>query len=206
MTDDKQGQAYAEVAERLIKAATLLFLEIDVVLSSNRWVIINNGSDDTNHRLYDAAALRHVAALLRDLIICAEAGQELATRVLSRTHVEAWLYAVYLHFGGSDALKRVVEDTRYGTTLVDSAIKRHDDELGQARREARRRLKIVRKTNEGIASWNSQFPEKAPKPFHDEPYVPQQPKTDVDLSSRLADFEDFDARKLPVADIYRSAK
>lgn len=201
MTDDEQGQADAEVTERLIEAAALLLVEIDVILSSSRWIIVNSGSDNTNHRLYDAAALRHVAALFRDLVICAERGQELATRVLSRTHVEAWLYAVYLHFGGSDALQRVVENTRYGTALVDDAIKRHDNELGQAKRKVRRRLKTIRKTNEGIASWNSQFPQEAPKPFHDEPYIPQQPKTGIDLSSRLVDFEGFDARSLPVADI-----
>jgi hypothetical protein len=201
VTEDKQEHAGAKVDKRLVDAAALLLVEIDVILSSNRWAIISNGSADTRHRLYDAAALRHVAALLRDLALCAQADQELAVRILGRTHVEAWLTAVYLHFGGPEALQRIAEDTRYETTLTDEAIKRHDDELGQAKRKARKRLKAVRKANDGISLWNSQYPEETRKPFHTEPYVPQQPKTGVDLSSRLVDFEDFKERTLTVGDI-----
>src|SRR5690242_3391667 len=66
VTEDKQD-ADAKVDKRLVDAAALLLVEIDVILSSNRWAVISNGSADTRHRLYDAAALRHVAALLRDL-------------------------------------------------------------------------------------------------------------------------------------------
>lgn len=117
-------------------ATTMLSVEVDEILASNHWAIINTGSDTTQHRLYDAAALRHTCDVPASIMRSTEAADELAVRTLGRAHVEAWLTAVYLHFGGHDALQRIASDTLYETQLANDAVKRQNDELGARKRKA----------------------------------------------------------------------
>lgn len=60
--------------------------EIREELSSDRWAILDAGSDQQIHRVYEAAALRHCVAFLEEIEVAA-AGQELASRVVARTHI-----------------------------------------------------------------------------------------------------------------------
>lgn len=55
----------------------------------------------TLHRYYDAAALRHCCQLLKDIEISSAARQEMAVRILGCVFLEAWLAAVYIHFGAA---------------------------------------------------------------------------------------------------------
>jgi hypothetical protein len=178
-----------------------LLLEADTALSADRWAIINNGSASTGHRLYDAAALRHTCALLRSIARAAPDEDELAVRILGRAHVEAWLTGIYLHFGGNAAIERIAADTLKETKITDGAIKQYDKELKETKRKARRRARKTRTDNAGKAQWNVQHPEQTPKPFLDEPYVPQQPEAGVDLSTRIADFAGIQAHRLRLSEV-----
>ena len=89
-----------------------LLEEIDEALSSDAWAILNVPTPERVHLQYDAAALRHCAALLEEIEAAARRGRELSVRVLARTHIEAFLYALYIHFGGYDAVMRIQQDTR----------------------------------------------------------------------------------------------
>jgi hypothetical protein len=120
------GQLTADIAR--------LLLEADAALSADRWAIINNGSPRTRHRLYDAAALRHTCSLLRSIARAALDEDELAVRILSRAHVEAWLTGIYLHFGGNAAVEGVAADTRNETEITNAAISRYDKQYLAARR------------------------------------------------------------------------
>lgn len=183
-------------------ATKFLLDEVDSGLSSNHWLIIDNGSEQTRYRLYLAAALRHTCDVLASIVIAAQAGDELAVRILGRAHVEAWLTAVYLRFGEYEALERIAADTLNDTQLANDAIKRFDSELAEAKKKAENKLKKVRATNEGISLWNAQHPDEPPKPLIPEPHIPTQPMAGIDLSPRIADFANLarlQAQSLPLS-------
>jgi len=186
-----------QTVEGLGSATRWLLAEADVGLTASHWAIINNGSDRARHRLYDAAALRHACDLLSSIALAAEAGDELAVRILGRAHVEAWLTATYLHFGGPDALMKIAQDTLRDTKVTDEEIKGFDQKLARAKSEAQQRVTVAEANNEGIARWNEQHPDN-PRPLRSLPRVPKQPAAGVDLSTRIADFGGIDARKLPL--------
>ena len=78
---------------------------------------------------YAAPPLRRCGApaylfLLRSIARAALDEDELAVRILSRAHIEAWLTGIYLHFGGNAGIERVTADTRNETEITDAAIKR----------------------------------------------------------------------------------
>jgi hypothetical protein len=189
------------VLAQLTADTARLLLEADDALSADRWAIINNGSPSTRHRLYDAAALRHTCSLLRSIARAALDEDELAVRILGRAHIEAWLTGIYLHFGGNAAIERVAADTRNETEITDAAIKRYDKELHEAKKTARRRARKTRADNTGKAQWNAQHPDQPPKPFLDEPYVPQQPAAGIDLSTRIADFTGVAGHGLSLSEV-----
>lgn len=195
MSPGQQG-----VFAQLTPDTARLLLEADTALSADRWAIINNGSPSARHRLYDAAALRHTCSLLRSIARAALDEDKLAVRILGRAHVEAWLTGIYLHFGGNAAIQRVAADTLNETELTDAAIKRHDKELKEAKSRARRRARKTRADNAGKAQWNAQHPREPPKPFLEEPYVPQQPEAGIDLSTRIADFTGIQAQALSLSE------
>jgi hypothetical protein len=73
--------------------------------------------------------------------------------------------------------------------------------LREAKRKARRRSRKTRADNAGKAQWNAQHPDELPKPFLDEPYVPQQPEAGIDLTTRISDFTGIQARGLSLSEI-----
>ena len=175
-------------------------MEADNALSADRWAIINR-SESTQHRLYDAAALRHACALLRSIARAALDEDELTVRILGRAHIEAWLTGIYLHFGGHDALQRIAADTLKETQTTNDALKNYDEDLRRAKDRARERFAKIRADNEGKARWNAQHPDQPPRPLIDEPYIPQQPEAGIDLSPRIADFDGINAQGLGLSEI-----
>jgi hypothetical protein len=192
-----RGPSYLYLAD----ATARLAAEIDAALSAGCWAIINNGSASVVHRLYDAAALRHTTGLLRSISHNAQHEDEFAVRALGRSHTEAWLTGTYLHFGGPDALKRIAGDTLDATTTTHNALQRYDNELAEAKRKTRKKLKAIRKANEGITLGNARNPDKPPKPLHEEPHVPQQAKAGIDLSTRISNFQGIQAQNLSLSEI-----
>ena len=111
------------VVAQLTADTARLLLEADDALPAGRWAIISNGSPSTRHRLYDAAA-SGIPVPARSIARAALDEDELAVRILSRAHIEAWLTGIYLHFGGNAGIERVTADTRNETEITDAAIKR----------------------------------------------------------------------------------
>lgn len=189
----------AEIATR----TAALLAEVDAMLSSDRWAILHR-DQLSNHSvwlLYDAAALRHCCKLLSEIEVAAQLEQELTVRILGRVHLEAWLTALYLHFGEDAALTRIAEDTLDQLQKTDQEAKQLDVGLATETKSAKKRLVKVKKANEGIAHWNETNSDKSPKAFHKEPYVPQRRKTGLDLSSRIVDFDGYQAQALPVSEL-----
>lgn len=98
----------ADLAERLLD-------EVDHELSTDRWAILNIETEHATWRRYDMAALRHCCRLVRKIEAASASGLEFAVRTLDRAHMEAWLTALYIHFGGHEALVRLARNTEYQT-------------------------------------------------------------------------------------------
>ena len=147
--------------------------EVDEAFSSDRWAIVDSGREHATWLLYDGAALRHCCRLLYEIEVAAAAGLELSVRMLGRAHMEAWLVALYIHFGGCEALLKVAQDARHSLEGIELEARQFDQRLAAEKTAARRSGRKVAKANSGIAQWNEKNPDVPPKPLLDEPYVPQ---------------------------------
>jgi hypothetical protein len=195
--DRRSEPSAAEVAEGVVG----LLAEVDTALSSSRWAFLNTGSDNVKYRLYEAAALRHCCLLLEQIAGAVAADLDLSVRILGRVHLEAWLYAMYLHFGKHDALTRMAQDTVRSLELSDQANKRFDAQLAKEKKKAKKSLSKVLKVNTGISRWNAEHPDLPPKPLLEEPHVPKLRPTGIDLSDRIADFNGLNGQALPVSEV-----
>jgi hypothetical protein len=187
----------AQVAQGVID----LLGEVDEAFSSDRWAILDGGHRHATWLLYDGAALRHCCRLLYEIEVAATAGLELAVRMLGRAHMEAWLVALYIHFGGYEALLKVAQDARHSLEGIELEARKFDEWLAAEKTAARKSGKKVAKTNSGIAQWNEKNPDAPPKPLLDTPYVPQLSTTNLDLSSLIDGFGPHEAQDLSVSEI-----
>jgi hypothetical protein len=187
----------AQVAQGVID----LLGEVDEALSSDRWAILDSGRQHATWLLYDGAALRHCCRLLYEIEIAAAAGLELSVRMLGRAHMEAWLVAFYMHFGGYEALLKVAKDARHSLEGIELEARQFDEWLAAEKTAARKSGQKVAKTNGGIAQWNEQNPDVPPKPLLDEPYVPQLSPAGLDLSGLIDGFGPHEAQGLSLSEI-----
>jgi len=168
-------------------------------MDGDSWAILPTATDHVKHRLYDGASLRHCCLLLAEIEQAAKQHLEMAVRILGRAHIEAWLFGLYLHFGGYPALERIAQDTHASTITTYEEFRSFDAQLRSDKRKAEKRLVAVRKTNDGRARWNTDNPDKSPKPMLDEPYVPRLRESGIDLASRIGDFAGLKPATLPVS-------
>ena len=194
-------QSEAPSSAELTDGINRLTAEVDSVLSTDRWAILDSGREHAAWLLYDAASLRHCCQLLREIEVAAQSAQELTVRVLGRTHLEAWLVAVYLHFGGYEALTRIAQDSRYQLEMLNQEARQFDTWLATTKKATKKRVEKVKAANEGIAHWNVENPDKPAKALHDEPYVPQLSKTGVDLSAQISELDPQGSQPLPISEI-----
>jgi hypothetical protein len=187
----------AQVAQGVID----LLDEVDEAFSSDRWAILDTGRQRATWLLYDGAALRHCCRLLYEIEVAAAAGLELSVRMLGRAHMEAWLVALYIHFGGYEALLKVAQDARHSLEGIELEARQFDDWLAAEKTAARKSGRKVAKTNGGIAQWNEKNPDAHPKPLLDEPYVPQLSSTGLDLSSLIDGFGPHESQGLSMSEI-----
>lgn len=187
--------------EALSDGVARLLAEVDEAFATDRWAILDRGSEHVTWLFYDGAALRHCCRLLYEMEIAAAAKLELAVRLLARAHLEAWLAGLYIHYGGFEAVERVAQDTRYSLEATDNEASEFDKWLTAEQKTARKRARKVEQANQGIAHWNEANPDGPIKQLLDEPYVPQLQPTGLDLSDRIAAFGDYEARPLPVSEI-----
>ena len=165
---DRQQPTRTDPTDKeLTEWADALLAEIDGALSADAWALIDRASDHRIHRLYDAASLRHCATLLRRSKPWQRPAKELATRVLIRTHIEAFLFALYIHFGGIDAVTKIAQDT------LSSLAATHNNDFagvgrmgGKGERCARRKPATRSRRNNEANSGNGTpaHPEEPPRP------------------------------------------
>jgi hypothetical protein len=187
----------AQVAQGVID----LLGEVDEAFSSDKWAILDSGRQHATWLLYDGAALRHCCRLLNEIEVAAAAGLELSVRMLGRAHMEAWLVALYIHFGGYEALLRVAQDARHSLEGIELEARQFDEWLAAEKTAARKSGRKVAKTNGGIAQWNEKNPDAPPKPLLNEPYVPQLSSTGLDLNSLIEGSGPHQAQGLSVSEI-----
>jgi hypothetical protein len=189
-------------SEELSDGARRLLDEADAALSGSAFAILNNQTRGTIHRYYDAAALRHCCQLLKDIELSSAAGQEMTVRILARVFIEAWLTALYIHFGGWEAVERVAQATADQVKRTEQDLKDFDTRLARARKAARRSRKVVTAANAGIAKRNARNPSQPPRHALAEPYIPQLTPTGIDISRRLTqDLKGVKPRALPLTEI-----
>lgn len=106
-----------EWSSELVLESSRLIADISQRLDSDEWVVINNSSASSIEKVYVAAALRHCASLLEEVISAFNNSAEMTLRILGRSHIEAFLYGAYIHFGGIAAIRmiRMSEDTSQKT-------------------------------------------------------------------------------------------
>ena len=188
-------------SEQVAQGVIDLLGEVDEAFNSDRWAILDSRRQHATWLLYDGAALRHCCRLLYEIEVAATAGLELSVRMLGRAHMEAWLVALYIHFGGYEALLRVAQDARHSLEGIELEAGQFDEWLAAEKSSARKSGKKVAKTNGGIAQWNEKNPDAPPKPLLDEPYVPQLSSTGLDLSNLIEGFGPHEAQGLSVSEI-----
>ncbi len=126
----------------------------------------------------------------------------MTVRVLGRAFLEAWLTALYIHFGGDEALERVAQDTLHQVTLSHKDLKDFDQRLQRDKGKATARAAKIRHDNAGIARRNAANPGQPATPLRDEPYIPQLTPTGIDISKRITeDFNGITPRPLPLTEI-----
>jgi hypothetical protein len=175
--------------------------EVDEAFNSDRWAILDSGRQHATWLLYDGAALRHCCRLLDEIEVAAAACLELSVRMLGRSHMEAWLIGLYIHFGGYEALLKVAQDARHSLEGIELEARQFDEWLAAEKAAARKSSKKVAKTNGGIAQWNEKNLDAPAKPLLDEPYVPQLSSTSLDLNSLIEGFGPHEAQGLSVSEI-----
>jgi hypothetical protein len=175
--------------------------EVHAALDSDRWAILDTGPDHVKWLLYDQASLRHCCRLLNEMEIAAQAAQEFAARLLYRAHLEAWLVGLYIHYGGFDAVTRIAQDTRYHLEAANNDAANFDKWLKGEKKAARARARRAEEANKVIRRWNDVHPNLPPKPLMVVPHVPQLRPSGIDLTDRITDFGNVDARSLPVSEV-----
>ena len=124
----------------------------------------------------------------------------MAVRILGRAHIEAWLFGLYLHFGGFAALTRIAEDSLYSLEATHNDFKQFDAWLASKKRKARHSLKKVQAHNAQICQWNAAHQERPAKLLMEEPYVPRINSTGLDLSPLIRErSQQVAAMRLPLS-------
>ena len=128
------------------------------------------------------------------------ADMEYAVRALARAHMEAWLVSLYIHLGGYEAVEKLAGAARHSLDGLEAEAEEFNKQLVKDKRRARCSARKVAATNEGIARWNSQNPDR-PKDLIEPPHIPQLALIKLDLAAAQADFASFTPQKLPVAEM-----
>jgi hypothetical protein len=162
-----------------------LWREIDDALKSDKWALLDTGDPIVVHRYYSAAALRHCAVLLCEMDRAVSAGLDMTVRIVERAHLEAFLTAMYLYFGGPPAVERVVNDGyKELLTLRRSAVD-FDWRLRRSKRETEEKRDRLSKANRLNEDWNNAHPDQPARPMLPLPHVPQLPPAGRAVRARL---------------------
>ena len=148
-------------ADELPVLAAALVKEVDEVLSAPRWRLFRSSSNAVHHA-HAAAALRHVVALLADVVQAVDRRREAALRVLGRAHLEAWLVGMYVMAYGDDALADIEAGYEKAISSQHTRLAEYDETLRQEIAKTKRRNKRIRSDNRDLQSWNEAHFRKSP--------------------------------------------
>ena len=199
--NESDGVPPLPTPEALSDGIFRLLAEVEEAFITNRWTILNRRTEHVKWLLYDAATLRHCCRLLYEMEIAAAGNLEMAVRLLARAHLEAWLHGLYIHYDGFKAVERIAQDTLYNLEATNNDAAQFDQWLAAEQARARKRTRKVAEANRGIAHWNEANPDESAKTLLDQPYVPRLRPSGLDLSDRIAAFDGYEARQLPVSEI-----
>ncbi len=186
---------------QVLQAVIDLLDEVDEAFNADRWAVLNARREHSTWLLYDGAALRHCCRLLYEIETAATAGLELSARMLSRAHMEAWFVALYIHYGGHDALLKVAQDSRQELEGIEREAQEFNTWLATEKERATERGMKVARNNDGMAKWNAANPEAPAKTLLDEPYVPKLSTINVDLTEAIDGLSAHPAQGLPIKNI-----
>jgi hypothetical protein len=181
MTDRKLS---GPPADELPALAAALVEEVNMLLSSPRWRLLRQSST-VNHHAHAAAALRHVGALLIDIVEAAKRRREAALRVLSRAHLEAWIVGMYVMAFGDEALADIEAGYVKAISAQQNRLADYNKQLQRDIKKAKAQNKRIRAANKHAERWNEAHPHEEPKPLVEEVPVPMRTAVDLDLDRAL---------------------
>lgn len=173
-------------ADELPALSADLAKEVDDLLSSPRWRLLI-GSSTVVHHVHAAAALRHVVALLEDVVDAVERRREAALRVLGRAHLEAWLVALYVTAYGDEALADMESGYSKAISSQHTRLAEYDESLRKEIAKTKGKNKRIRARNRDLQRWNEAHPDEPPKPLVDELPLPRRTAVALDLAAALGD-------------------
>jgi hypothetical protein len=192
-SDLELGQSeYSDLVGRLVS-------EVDQILRTDSWALLENEAGIT-HALA-GAALWHTCVLLQDVNSLAMQRREMALRIVSRAHLEAWLTGLYIHYGEDEALKRMYAEFKKTLETQQQEADDYDRDLKIEIRKANRRNKKTRHDNEGKRKWNEAHPDETPRELLPEIRVPDRPEINLDLSAAIREGVEMEAKSLSVKEM-----
>jgi hypothetical protein len=173
--------------------------EVGRLLSSDRWALLT--LPHVLPRAYQGAALRHYCSLLLDIDDARVLEREVRLRLLARAHLEAWMVAMFLFFGGYDALVEVAGDYRYNAQAQQHSFDQYNAHLAAEIKNVTKRNETIRAANANRGRWNANHPEERHLDMIDELPLPTRTPIELDLSDHLAMMEasGVPPAKLPLA-------
>ncbi|MEV5943477.1 hypothetical protein [Streptomyces sp. NPDC051994] len=136
-------------------------------------MILNSGTEQVTWRMYDGAALRYCAQLLRELAAAIDAGIELGVRPLTRSLLEAAVFSLYVHFGGYSAILAVGGAGKHSLEGAQQEADHGNRRLADRKKKAQRKAKRARARNAEIESYNVSQPDLPQRPLIPLPHIPQ---------------------------------
>ena len=198
MSQEERPKRQPPTRAELAETTDRLLAEIDTAFATDRWAIVRSGTEQVTWRMYDGAALRYCAQLLRELAAAIDAGIVFGARTLTRSLVEAAMLSLYIHFGKYPAVTEAAQAARHSLEGLQKETDEVNARLQIRKQKAHRSAKRVRASNGNVARHNAKHPHQ-PKAMIQLPHEPQLEPSRIDLSALLAGFDSFEAQSLPVA-------
>jgi hypothetical protein len=176
-----------------------LVQEVGDTLQSDSWVLLNRPSAQI--RIHEGAALWHCCSLLADLDVAAKSGREVVLRLVARAHLEAWITALFLHYGEMDALEQVAGDLRYNLQTQQDHAMQYDKRLAAEHKRVRKLNERIQADNEQKTKWNSSHADQPQRELGTEVAMSNRPPIALDLSGPIAGLSGVKAQRLPFSTI-----
>jgi hypothetical protein len=99
----------------------------------------------------------------------------MTVRIVERVHLEAFLTAMYIYFGGPAPLERVIGDGYAELVTLRRSVVEFDWQLRRSKRKIAEKMDRLSKANSVNEDWNNAHPDQPPRPMLPLPHVPRLP-------------------------------